>query len=1382
MSKKLLVVDNTQPPLMFKRKNPVLVALNEADKAIATAKGSRDAQNALLPALELLRDALKTSEQQNAELNNEVQRFKNEASLAKTMQTTSVGRSQMVAEGNGPDMTSITNFLKAIKKSSRNSPSLPLTDSMAAIVGRIIATMRLLAERDGLVTSDFDKLPFWWAKCHRTSASEEAAEMDTLGAAIAATVCPKVVAFDAGSMKPYFDTEIKNKVQQHVEKDIAAAKRDGCFYNQIWCHKHPANTLDSKGDWLIRWVYDIDGAFIFTYKRYRCSQCATAEEAAARANPIVAANKKGSTRCNNNDDDDDADADESNEISMMMMMNQNNNNNNNSQQVLNNDGAASAPASAPAQSASAPAQSTTTNEAAQTEDEATKETSTTLSDILQSLPNWVYWTIGITFTHKVGFTHRLQQQILQVALGKSTYNEEMTRLQRTYGENQLRKAAMLQEFLYSLIETAKDHHSAGKRAGSKIMHSVDSLRKLAQRFDVTQSATACPNSFVGTDRQRNILSCAPYRYPSGAFIRDTIAKGRLNELRTPLQIVQEMLPRTVTLSMDSTYRAALIAGDDVRSVYIVIDCYGRVLVCVLTPSDSYVSIRPMLQEIAERPREDLMIAGVKHCFAQQVIYTDKCCVDLHLLRDVFTQDCLVKLDAFHYLRRWRDILLYRNHPQAAEMRKVAMLMRLALFKKSPTDATDKSIPPPQELAAALRKVVEECKAKPELRPVVEGAEFDHRFGIQLKHVVNNCLSDPPGVPMRIPHIQHGYKKAHSIRSTSFNESIHHAINALIAHGKMRKDSVGNTLCFFFANHNYRRSVDYYGDASFVFTDPQTLHRNRVAWSKLHQGIDGLTPIPDRAALNGTTDAKLNPFYTKYFENLTFSGNTERSVYMYDDYHEKIARMSLSAGVELHPVPEFPRLVDYLNAADTVILSASAKNIVIPKFVADKLDNNMQGDPVFAGTPKVSSAATTSGNNDDASAENPATDKRHHLRNILQLFRPDSEKKPFALIDEFCSMDDARIAEVTIDLADFQKNYGSLIRLLHRTTVCKEGSPLVIAPLNRIEQPTPLNNDDGDNADVDADADADVAEQHTTMPEIESWIAEIEVRRSRKHLVGRFALRFYLQFFSNITATPILIVRSGRQIETTVKEKGQSKKIVAECHQDMPLILPSENSFVRSRIRVTPANFILLNAHHTTAENFTISVIGVIPATIQLPIPAMKLSSKTANGQRMGVDAFLKFDDPLQTEKKNECDCHDDLALNLDAISTDNLAKNPFAACANLTQPATVGISLPATSTTTTSKSNSIQVPIVARKTQAPTTVSMAINPHQFQDAAAPRQASKTSQTLHFSHVFQSSQQLMISAQRITGKSVTQEKATEIVANKIKDSKKETKTNGAGKKK
>jgi hypothetical protein len=72
---------------------------------------------------------------------------------------------------------------------------------------------------------------------------------------------------------------------------------------------------------------------------------------------------------------------------------------------------------------------------------------------------------------------------------------------------------------------------------------------------------------------------------------------------------------------------------------------------MVTVVDSYSEIKPHLIALKER------LDKIQGPDELKVIYVDNCCSVRKILQDIFGAHVLIKLDVFHWLKRWNDILL-----------------------------------------------------------------------------------------------------------------------------------------------------------------------------------------------------------------------------------------------------------------------------------------------------------------------------------------------------------------------------------------------------------------------------------------------------------------------------------------------------------------------------------------------------------------------------------------------------------------------------------------------------------------------------------------------------------------------------------------------------
>ena len=234
----------------------------------------------------------------------------------------------------------------------------------------------------------------------------------------------------------------------------------------------------------------------------------------------------------------------------------------------------------------------------------------------------------------------------------------------------------------------------------------------------------------------------------------------------------------------------------------------------------------------------------------KVVYVDNCCNVCRVLQRCFP-GALVKLDAFHWLKRWADILFDAKSGHAGVFR---ALMSKALFtcgadefedaksrlvsrgKANPTTKdimkeANSVIPPPALLRANVEAVIEYCLAKDAqadrmtvLRREGDDSPKPARFfksnkelvkdtiRKQMRHVDKGCLSDPPRDLVNIFRYNASTKRCYVARGTNTNErdNLDLATKILTAThiGIVRADRL---MCNFFERKNQDKCVVRLGD-------------------------------------------------------------------------------------------------------------------------------------------------------------------------------------------------------------------------------------------------------------------------------------------------------------------------------------------------------------------------------------------------------------------------------------------------------------------------------------------------------------------------------------------------------------------------------------------
>jgi hypothetical protein len=192
--------------------------------------------------------------------------------------------------------------------------------------------------------------------------------------------------------------------------------------------------------------------------------------------------------------------------------------------------------------------------------------------------------------------------------------------------------------------------------------------------------------------------------------------------------------------------------------------------------------------------------------AVKVVYVDNCCTVCNVTKSCFP-GCLVKLDAFHWLKRWNETLRDPKSEQAGVFR---ALMSRALFccgldefesarqrleERGKTSLTTKEImkeantviPAPALLRSNVEAVLAYCLAKDAaadpliaLRREDDDSPMPCTFFVnttvakniirkQMKHVDKGCLSDPPTDLVNIFRYNPVKKVCYVARGTNTNE-------------------------------------------------------------------------------------------------------------------------------------------------------------------------------------------------------------------------------------------------------------------------------------------------------------------------------------------------------------------------------------------------------------------------------------------------------------------------------------------------------------------------------------------------------------------------------------------------------------------------------------
>jgi Transposase len=269
--------------------------------------------------------------------------------------------------------------------------------------------------------------------------------------------------------------------------------------------------------------------------------------------------------------------------------------------------------------------------------------------------------------------------------------------------------------------------------------------------------------------------------------------------------------------------------------------------------------------------------------AVKVVYVDNCCSVCKVTKRCFP-NALVKLDAFHWLKRWNEMLADCNSGQAGVFR---ALMSRALFtcgkdefdhakerlaRKGKDNPSTKEImkeansviPPPPLLRSNVEAVLSYCLAKDgeadrliALHRDDDASPLPSKFFInsnvvksivrkQMKHVDKGCLSDPPNELVNIFRYNPIKKCCYIARGTNTNErdnlDLGHKILSATHIGIHRADRL---MCTFFERKNQDKSIVRLGEEDYgTYDTERLLVLNSYA---LSVGYDKDLPFPKATA-------------------------------------------------------------------------------------------------------------------------------------------------------------------------------------------------------------------------------------------------------------------------------------------------------------------------------------------------------------------------------------------------------------------------------------------------------------------------------------------------------------------------------------------------------
>jgi hypothetical protein len=283
----------------------------------------------------------------------------------------------------------------------------------------------------------------------------------------------------------------------------------------------------------------------------------------------------------------------------------------------------------------------------------------------------------------------------------------------------------------------------------------------------------------------------------------------------------------------------------------------------LKQSESFAEITLDLIRLRHRLKRNLAITRVNgnDKEAVKVVYVDNCCNVCNQLQHCFP-GALVKLDAFHWLKRWNKIL---HDPKSGHGGVFRALMSRALFscgpdefanakerllKKGKTTPSTKEIlkeansviPEPFLLRGNMEAVLEYCLAKDAKaeRLIVMRREDDespcpsrffttnknlvkHTIRKQMKRVDKGCLSDPPKDLVNIFRYNPVTKCCYVARGINTNERDNLDLGTkILTASHIGIHRANQFMCSFFERKNQDKSIICLGETDNGIYDTERL--------------------------------------------------------------------------------------------------------------------------------------------------------------------------------------------------------------------------------------------------------------------------------------------------------------------------------------------------------------------------------------------------------------------------------------------------------------------------------------------------------------------------------------------------------------------------------
>ena len=264
---------------------------------------------------------------------------------------------------------------------------------------------------------------------------------------------------------------------------------------------------------------------------------------------------------------------------------------------------------------------------------------------------------------------------------------------------------------------------------------------------------------------------------------DALSKCFLAEFLEHEQLyLNEMtcIPTRESISFDHTFKVATNIGyirEDGRwiseydGLFIVLNENGQVLTWQLTKGTSFAHITTLLQDLLERPNQQI-----------KTVYVDECCKVRAKIKSVFGPNIIVKLDLFHAIQR-----ITKTFSKKQTLTQECMLELRRVFRCD-GDSGEKRLsntPPPNVILLKLQKFVEKWKDRVDDKGVklFKTDTFTALKNLKV-HISTGCLSDiPPG------------------GGTNRNERLHQHVNSFFNRSRIGILLAYALLTMIFYSHN-----------------------------------------------------------------------------------------------------------------------------------------------------------------------------------------------------------------------------------------------------------------------------------------------------------------------------------------------------------------------------------------------------------------------------------------------------------------------------------------------------------------------------------------------------------------------------------------------------